>query len=79
MTERQLKVLKFIKAYVRKNKGISPSYAELCAGTGLSSRSQVSEALGCLEEAGHISRVAKSARGIILTPSVCRNCGKEIA
>jgi len=68
ITEKQLKILKFIKQEVNK-KGYPPSVREICAGVGLKSTSTVHGYLRRLEENGYIRRDPTKPRAIeVLLP-----------
>ena len=69
ITDKQLKILKFIKAEVNQ-KGYPPSVREICAGVGLKSTSTVHGYLNRLEASGYIRRDPTKPRAIeILLPS----------
>lgn len=82
MTPRHLQLLTFIDDYQRRT-GVIPSYAEMTAAMGLTSKGGVSQMLTILERAGRIRRpnVKGAARGLtILIPPprpklVCPHCG----
>lgn len=68
ITEKQLKILKFIKEEVNK-KGYPPSVREICTGVGLKSTSTVHGYLSRLEENGYIRRDHTKPRAIeVLLP-----------
>jgi repressor LexA len=67
MSEKEAKVLKFIKKYKSKNDGLSPTIREICEATDISSTSVVHFYLHNLVSAGVIKiKGNKSSRGIIV-------------
>lgn len=60
---RQEDVLYFVQSFVSDN-GFSPTYEEIRAAVGLSSRSHVHYYLHALERGGLIERRARSPRGL---------------
>lgn len=63
MTEQQLKLLTFIRAFVAEHE-YSPSYDQMAAHLGLASKSGVHRLIVALEERGKIVRVADRARSV---------------
>jgi repressor LexA len=53
MTDREIAILEFIKAYMRLH-GVSPSYEVIARGVGLRSKSNIHRLIHKLEEMGHI-------------------------
>lgn len=53
MTDREIAILEFIKAYMRLH-GVSPSYEVIARGVGLKSKSNIHRLIHKLEEMGHI-------------------------
>jgi len=66
LTERQNRVLVFIRDYMSSNR-IAPSYAEIKLAAGLKSLSGVSEAIDLLCERGYLTRLPRQARSLALT------------
>lgn len=66
ITERQSRLLLFIKSYMATSGGIAPSFSEMCQGIGLSSKSAVHGLLRGLQERGHISQIKNRARSVTL-------------
>ena len=66
LTERHLKILEFINAYVNDH-GYPPSIRDICDATGISSTSVVTYYLKQLTEMGKIERDEKSSRALRLT------------
>lgn len=69
LSERQRKILDFLKEYVEEN-GYPPSIREIGTAAGISSTSVVSYNLQRLEESGYISRDREVSRGLKLTTEV---------
>lgn len=65
MTKKQYEVLAYLRDYMA-DKPIAPSYDEIAAECGLSSKSGVSRMIKALEERGHIQRIPNRARAIVL-------------
>lgn len=63
LTNKQRKVLKFIKEYIKKN-GYSPSIKEIMSYFSFSSPTSVISYLNALENKGYIKRERKISRGI---------------
>jgi len=63
LTEKQLKLFKFIKSYIAK-KTISPSYDEIKVAVGLKSKNSVNVYINNLEERGWLKRIPGKARSI---------------
>ena len=63
LTEKQLKLFKFIKSYISK-KTIPPSYQEIAEAVGLKSKNSINVYINNLEERGWIKRIRGKARSI---------------
>ncbi len=68
ISEKQEAILAFIETFTAENK-YPPTYEEIRAGLGISSKSLVNYHLGALENAQLISRVPNTPRGIQLRQS----------
>lgn len=66
MTPKQSEVLKFIENFWKK-KGYSPSYDEVCAGTGLKSRSSVHRIVHALAKR-NIIHIGESQHRMLVPP-----------
>ena len=68
MTPRQREALDFIVAYQLRWRGVSPTYAEIAVGIGLSEarRGNISALLGHLERLGMINRPPGAVRDIFV-------------
>ncbi|QEH79918.1 MarR family transcriptional regulator [Sphingomonas sp. C8-2] len=64
MTQRQLDVLAFIVSYQQAHGGVSPSFGEIGAALGTTSKSTAFRLLRGLEEQGFIRRLKNRARCI---------------
>jgi repressor LexA len=69
LSERQQRILNFLKEYVEEN-GYPPSIREIGAAAGISSTSVVSYNLRRLEERGYISRDREISRGLKLATAI---------
>ena len=70
LTTRQRQMLDFIVTFQAREQGRSPTFDQLAASAGLSSRGQIHRFLECLEERGHICRtrnLGKSSKITVLT------------
>ena len=65
MTENDLQVFEFIKAYIAKN-GTPPSTRDIAAGLDIPSTNTVQRRKVALQEAGWISFVPRVARSIVV-------------
>lgn len=65
VTPKQLELLRFIKERINLS-GVAPTYGEMAAAVGLSSKGGVSRLVMGLEERGHIRRLPGRARAIAL-------------
>jgi len=63
LTQVQAKVLRVIKDLIAK-RGFSPSYTEICAAAGMSSRSSINRVVCALHERGFINFHPGRARSI---------------
>ena len=63
LTEKQLKLFKFIKSYISK-KNISPSYDEMKVAIGAKSKCGIAARIKQLEERGWIKKLPGKARSI---------------
>lgn len=63
LTPQQQILLNYIAWHIATH-GIAPSYAEMCAATGHTSKSAVHRLLGALEERGYIERLENRNRAI---------------
>lgn len=66
MTKRQQEALAFIRAYLAKNEGVSPSFDEIMAALGLGSKAGVFRIVSGLQRRGFIDRTYGAARSIVL-------------
>lgn len=66
LTAKQAALLAFIKQYMRESGGVPPSFAEMCEGVGLASKSGVHRLLHGLKERGHIDMMQNRARSLVL-------------
>lgn len=64
LTARQLELLNFIRACLVANDGVAPSFNEMQAHMGTSSRGNVHDMVKILEARGHITRLKRRARAI---------------
>lgn len=79
LTFRQSQLLRFLKA--RKEAGETcPSFDEMVAHTGASSKSRVHALIQALEDRGHIRRLKGRARAIeiIDASTTCPHCGRSL-
>jgi repressor LexA len=65
LTQRQLRVLEFIQAYI-KMKGFAPSMQDVATGLGLKSRSNIHRIVRYLEDNGLLTTVPHKFRTIKL-------------
>jgi SOS-response transcriptional repressor LexA len=68
LTQRQSELLAYLRAYEAAHPGISPSFDEMAAAIGYTSKSGVYRMLGSLEERGFIRRLKYRARAIEVLP-----------
>lgn len=66
MTQRQLDLLRYLRAYMVAHDGVAPSFEEMRTALSLASRSGVHRLLQELEDQGFIRRVRAKARRIDL-------------
>ena len=64
ITQRQLHLLRFIDAYIRRTGGVSPSMVEMADHLGIASKSAISSRLGSREKRGWIRRLHGRWRAI---------------
>ena len=64
LTHKQAELLRFIKAHIRANDGVAPSFDEMKAALNLVSKSGIHRLLTGLEERGYICRPFAKARAI---------------
>lgn len=65
LTIRQSELLRFIAAYVRE-KGVSPTYDEMCEAMGWASKGMAHRTVNCLIERGRLCRWRHQERGLTL-------------
>lgn len=63
LTVKQKRLFEFIEGKLAEC-GIAPTYTEMMAGIGSTSKAHVAQMLACLEERGFIRRLCSRARGI---------------
>jgi repressor LexA len=68
LTHQMRDLLDFITTSTAENRGVSPSYAEMMAATGLKSKSNIHRLLKALEERQYIRRIPNRARAIEVLP-----------
>ena len=66
LTARQAQLLRFIEGYVAAHDGLAPTFTEMMAGIGASSKSIVDTLLCALEDRGRIRRLPRRARALQL-------------
>jgi len=66
MTEKQLRLLKFITKQLTTT-GICPSYEEMKNHLGLKNKSGVHRIISALQERGYVTKLANRARAVELT------------
>jgi repressor LexA len=76
LSERQLRILEFIQAYVERH-GVSPSFREIGDAVGLKAISAVKYQVGQLEEKGHLARRDRMPRTIVAKPRRLRSIPPE--
>lgn len=64
LTKRQAQILAWVTAFVRKS-GYAPSVTEICDHFGLC-RNGINQHLHLIEKKGHIKRVPRVARGLVV-------------
>ena len=64
LTPQQSRLLAFITRYQRENDGVSPSFAEMCDGIGITSKSGIHRLLVSLETRGFVERLPYRDRAI---------------
>lgn len=64
LTKRQAETVVWLMDYLTKSGGVGPTFDEIGAGIGLSSKSSVSRLLDCLEERGFIRRLPSRSRAM---------------
>ncbi|WP_457583584.1 LexA family protein [Ensifer canadensis] len=70
LTLRQNELLSFIRRYSADKGGVSPTYDEMKAHLGLSSKSGISRMVAAMEERGAIRRLKNRARAIVVVEVV---------
>lgn len=78
LTPQMAKCKAFIATYITEHR-VSPSYGEICAEMGLTSKSHVHRLVTSLIERGHINRVPARARSITVVADICPCCGQARA
>jgi len=66
LTEKQLKLFKFVKDYINKNT-ISPSYDEMTMAMGLKSKCGIAHKINQLEQRGWLKKLPGKSRSIQIT------------
>lgn len=66
LTKRQRACYDAIADYQDRNRGLSPSYAELCEALGVASKNSVSRLINGLEVRGALTRLPKQPRSLRL-------------
>lgn len=65
LTKQQAAALDFIKKSLER--GVSPSYGEICDGIGIKSKSSITRLVNSLRQRGHITFKENCGRSIALT------------
>lgn len=76
LTPRQKELLDFIKRYTADN-GLSPSYEEMMAGTGIVSKGVVHGFLSRMRQSGLVSFTDRP-RSVVILHSTCPSCGRHL-
>ncbi|AWN55044.1 hypothetical protein [Methylobacterium sp. 17Sr1-1] len=69
LTLKQRQLLTFIEGYVADSDGVSPSFDEMRQGVGLRSKNGIGRLLDALVERGHLHRLSRRSRAIVLAPT----------
>jgi repressor LexA len=64
MTEQQLKLLNYVRAFVAEN-GYSPSFEEMRAFMGLASKTGIHRLAHALQQRGHVRLIPNARRSIV--------------
>jgi hypothetical protein len=67
LTDKQAKLLDFIRKHAAEHDGSTPTYEEMMRGIGLASKSGINRLVVGLEERGYLTRSPKRAQSIKLT------------
>jgi repressor LexA len=78
MTPRQKQLLDYVRAFTVTNGGVSPTYQQIAAGLGLSSKSTVHMILKTLQSDGHIRFRRGRARSVEIVHQSCPHCGGHL-
>jgi SOS-response transcriptional repressor LexA len=65
LTRRQTEALEFLREFIARNRGVSPTYDETAAALGVSKTAAFKRILR-IEERGHIRRLSNHCRSIVL-------------
>jgi SOS-response transcriptional repressor LexA len=63
LTKQQMYVFEYIQHYIKEN-GTSPTFADICHGTGIKARSQVHRQVTALQRRGYLTCEPHCARSI---------------
>ncbi|WP_395393109.1 MarR family transcriptional regulator [Novosphingobium sp. BL-8A] len=78
LTTQQSRLLSYLAGYLASTGGVAPSFDEMCAATGIASKSGIHRLLSSLEERGHVRRIPQRARAIeIVDVSALRDLPTE--
>lgn len=77
ITPRQAELKSFVAEHHRVH-GSGPSYDEMCAGLGNTTRGNVHRMVECLLVRGHFVRTARAARSLRVVQHSCPRCGHDL-
>lgn len=77
LTPQQKKLLTFLTREISAT-GVAPSFSQMAAHMGLSSKSGIHRLLNSLEERGRISRMGKRRQAIEVYVAQCPHCGGKL-
>lgn len=64
LTEKQARFKAFLIAYMARNNGLAPSYAEIASGVGFPSKSGVHRMMQSLIDRGHVVTIPGKTRAM---------------
>lgn len=68
LTPQQNRLLGYLEGYLQQHNGVAPSYEEMAAAVGATSKSSAFRLVIALEERGFIRRLPNRARAIEVVP-----------
>jgi repressor LexA len=78
LTPKEMNCFLFIKNYITRKGGISPSYDDIKIGIEIRSKSGVARLVRSLREKGWVADLPNKCRSVVPLENTCKSCGCDL-